>query len=88
MDNEGVHFVDVFSFLFVGATLAVARWAVRFWKCLTGDRKGRPYEHIKNIFRRKIPSLSIVHCPLSIRKKLQNFGNLSFSIPVYTHRKE
>jgi len=33
------------SIWFVGATLAVARWALTKSYCLTGDRKGRPYEH-------------------------------------------
>jgi len=40
--------VDYFSIEAVGATLAVAREAVRICCCLTGDRKGRPYESIRS----------------------------------------
>jgi len=43
MDNEGIFLRKMILICFVGATLAVARKAVRFCQCPTGDCKGRPY---------------------------------------------
>jgi len=65
MDNEGIFLRKMIEIWFVGATLAVARWALVKSYCLTGDRKGRPYEHELKIVHEV--DTFIVHCPLSIQ---------------------
>ena len=64
MDNEGIFLRKMISIWFVGATLAVARWALAKSYCLTGDRKGRPYEHELKIVHEV--DTFIVHCTLYI----------------------
>jgi len=64
MDNEGIFLRKMIEIWFVGATLAVARWVLAKSYCLTGDRKGRPYEHKLKIVHEV--DTFIVHCPLYI----------------------
>jgi len=69
MDNEGVHFVDVFSFFIRrGDPVWSPVTQYGFANALRATTRGRPYE-FQIIFRRKIPSLSIVNCQLSISNR-------------------
>jgi len=64
MDNEGIFLRKMIEIWFVGATLAVARKAFAKRYCVTGDRKGRPYEQKMEIVHEV--DTFIVHCTLYI----------------------